>query len=57
MKQEIKRSVRLVSPKPRECLSESDLFRENLQHYSKITWPLAQGQYKGGRAARSRALR
>ena len=30
---------------------ESALFLENLRHYSKITWPLTQGQYKGGKVA------
>jgi hypothetical protein len=56
MKQKRKRSVPVVPSKPRECLSESALFLENLQNYYKITWPLTQGQYKGGKVA-SFALR
>ncbi len=56
MKQKSKRSVPVVPSKPRECLSESALFLENLQNYYKITWPLTQGQYKGGKGA-SFALR
>ena len=56
MNQKRERSIPVVPSKPRECLSESALFLENLRHYSKITCPLTQGQYKGGNVA-SFALR
>jgi len=51
MKQNRKRSVPVVPSKPRDALSESALFLENLRHYYKITCPLTQGQYTGGKVA------